>query len=113
GLELRTHHQGAELTEDFQVITLGAVGRAQVRVLLWQQGKPEGIDNGQLRYSFDNQIGSSLLELDTHGDIISQEEYYPFGGTAVWASRNTLEAKYKTIRYSGKERDATGLYYYG
>lgn len=113
GLELRTRHQGAELTEDFQVITLGAVGRAQVRVLLWQQGKPEGIDNSQLRYSFDNQIGSSLLELDTHGDIISQEEYYPFGGTALFAARNTLEAKYKTIRYSGKERDATGLYYYG
>lgn len=113
GLELRTHHQGAELTEDFQVITLGAAGRAQVRVLLWQQGKPNGIDNSQLRYSFDNQIGSSLLELDTHGDIISQEEYYPFGGTAVFAARHTLEAKYKTIRYSGKERDATGLYYYG
>ncbi|WP_025476121.1 RHS repeat-associated core domain-containing protein, partial [Yersinia pestis] len=47
------------------------------------------------------------------GDIISQEEYYPFGGTAVLASRNTVEAKYKTVRYSGKERDATGLYYYG
>ncbi len=29
------------------------------------------------------------------------------------ASRNTVEAKYKTVRYSGKERDATGLYYYG
>ena len=24
-----------------------------------------------------------------------------------------LEAKYRTIRYSGKERDASGLYYYG
>ncbi|WP_260655040.1 RHS repeat domain-containing protein, partial [Yersinia intermedia] len=71
------------------------------------------IANNQLRYSFDNQIGSSLLELDHNGDIISQEEYYPFGGTAVFASRNTVEAKYKTVRYSGKERDATGLYYYG
>ncbi|RII99681.1 RHS repeat-associated core domain-containing protein, partial [Achromobacter sp. K91] len=26
---------------------------------------------------------------------------------------STSEAKYKTIRYSGKERDAAGLYYYG
>ncbi|HEN3606840.1 TPA: hypothetical protein U5E23_004190, partial [Yersinia enterocolitica] len=43
----------------------------------------------------------------------TQEEYYPFGGTALFASRNTLEAKYKTVRYSGKERDASGLYYYG
>ncbi|MCB5322597.1 RHS repeat protein [Yersinia intermedia] len=113
GLELRTQHNNDKLTEDFQVITVGAAGRAQVRVLLWQHGKPDDIANNQLRYSFDNQIGSSLLELDHNGDIISQEEYYPFGGTAVFASRNTVEAKYKTVRYSGKERDATGLYYYG
>ncbi|MDA5545064.1 RHS repeat protein [Yersinia rochesterensis] len=113
GLELRSQHNGDKLIEDFQVITVGAAGRAQVRVLHWEHGKPDEIANNQLRYSFDNQIGSSLLELDAHGDIISQEEYYPFGGTAVFASRNTVEAKYKTVRYSGKERDATGLYYYG
>ncbi len=113
GLELRTQHNDSELMEDFQVITLGVAGRAQVRVLLWEKGQPAGIDNGQLRYSFDNQIGSSLLELNNNGDIISQEEYYPFGGTALFAARNTIEAKYKTVRYSGKERDATGLYYYG
>lgn len=113
GLELRTQHNNDKLTEDFQVITVGAAGRAQVRVLRWEHGKPDDIANNQLRYSFDNQIGSSLLELDHNGDIISQEEYYPFGGTAVFASRNTVEAKYKTVRYSGKERDATGLYYYG
>nr|ULG13819.1 SppC [Serratia proteamaculans]ULG13961.1 SppC [Serratia proteamaculans]ULG16882.1 SppC [Serratia proteamaculans]ULG16991.1 SppC [Serratia proteamaculans] len=41
------------------------------------------------------------------------EEYYPYGGTAVWTARSAVEADYKTIRYSGKERDATGLYYYG
>lgn len=113
GLELHTQHNGQQPTEDFQVIACGAAGRAQVRVLLWKHGKPEGIDDAQLRYSFDNQIGSSLLELDNNGDIISQEEYYPFGGTAVFSARHTMEAKYKTVRYSGKERDATGLYYYG
>ncbi|MGE4776052.1 RHS repeat-associated core domain-containing protein [Yersinia enterocolitica] len=113
GLELRSQHNDNQLTEDFQVITVGAAGRAQVRVLHWEHGKPDEIDNNQLRYSFDNQIGSSLLELDNNGDIISQEEYYPFGGTAIFAARNTTEVKYKTVRYSGKERDATGLYYYG
>ncbi|HEN3671848.1 TPA: RHS repeat protein [Yersinia enterocolitica] len=113
GLELRTQHNDENLIEDFQVIAVSAAGRAQVRVLHWEHGKPDEIDNNQLRYSFDNQIGSSLLELDNNGDIISQEEYYPFGGTAVFAARNTVEAKYKTLRYSGKERDATGLYYYG
>lgn len=58
-------------------------------------------------------IGSGGLELDGEGALISREEYYPFGGTAVWAARNELEACYKTVRYSGKECDASGLYYYG
>ncbi|OVZ78505.1 toxin, partial [Yersinia intermedia] len=57
GLELRTQHNNDKLTEDFQVITVGAAGRAQVRVLRWEHGKPNDIANNQLRYSFDNQIG--------------------------------------------------------
>ncbi len=113
GLELRGQSNDNNLTESFQVITVGAAGRAQVRVLHWESGQPVDIVNDQLRYSFDNHLGSALIELDSDGDIISQEEYYPFGGTAVLASRNTVEAKYKTVRYSGKERDTTGLYYYG
>ncbi|MPY26887.1 RHS repeat-associated core domain-containing protein, partial [Shewanella sp. YLB-07] len=48
-----------------------------------------------------------------HGDVLTQEEYYPFGGTAVWSAKHTSEAKYKYVRYSGKERDVTGLYHYG
>ncbi|OWO81428.1 toxin [Photorhabdus luminescens] len=113
GLELRTTKNGATTTEELQTITVGEAGRAQVRVLHWESGKPENINNNQVRYSYDNLIGSSQLELDSDGQIISQEEYYPFGGTALWAARNQTEASYKTIRYSGKERDATGLYYYG
>ncbi|WP_328590687.1 RHS repeat-associated core domain-containing protein, partial [Kosakonia quasisacchari] len=35
------------------------------------------------------------------------------GGTALFAARSQLEADYKILRYSGKEQDATGLYYYG
>ncbi|WP_310886500.1 RHS repeat-associated core domain-containing protein, partial [Pseudomonas cichorii] len=58
-------------------------------------------------------LGSNTLELDQQGNLISQESYYPFGGTAWWAARSAVEAKYKTVRYSGKERDASGLYYYG
>ncbi|WP_246593436.1 RHS repeat protein [Photorhabdus akhurstii] len=112
-LELRLTQNNTTTTEDLQVITVGEAGRAQVRVLHWESGKPEDIDNNQLRYSYDNLIGSSQLELDSEGQIISEEEYYPYGGTALWAARNKTEASYKTIRYSGKEQDATGLYYYG
>ncbi|WP_436874804.1 RHS repeat-associated core domain-containing protein, partial [Kosakonia sacchari] len=108
GLEL---HSSA--TEELQVITVGVAGRAQVRVLHWESGQPEGISNDAVRYSYDNLTGSSSLEVDSSGELISQEEYYPFGGTALFAARSQLEADYKTIRYSGKEQDATGLYYYG
>ncbi|MEK9497999.1 RHS repeat domain-containing protein [Photorhabdus sp. P32] len=113
GLELRTTQSGTTISEDLHVITVGAAGHAQVRVLHWETTPPAGISNNQLRYSYDNLIGSSQLELDNEGQIISQEEYYPFGGTALWAARNQIEASYKILRYSGKERDATGLYYYG
>ncbi|HGY9626414.1 TPA: RHS repeat-associated core domain-containing protein, partial [Pseudomonas putida] len=113
GLELRTHTNGNTLTQDLQVMTVGQAGRAQVRVLHWAAGKPDDLPNDQLRYSYDNLLGSSALEVDGAGNLISQEEYYPFGGTAVWVARNEIEASYKTVRYSGKERDATGLYYYG
>ncbi|NHB98660.1 RHS repeat-associated core domain-containing protein [Photorhabdus stackebrandtii] len=113
GLELRTTKAGDTLTESLQVITAGEAGRAQVRVLHWESGTPEGVSNDQLRYSYDNLTGSSGLELDGDGNVISLEEYYPYGGTALWTARSAVEAEYKTVRYSGKERDATGLYYYG
>ena len=119
GLELRRCWQEtageappAEPTEELHVIT-GQAGRAGIRVLHWETKPPAGTDNNQVRWSVDNNTGSLMLELDAGGGIISREEYYPFGGTAVWAARSEVEASYKTVRYSGKERDGTGLYYYG
>ena len=108
GLEIRTTADG----EILHVITAQA-GRNGVRMLHWEAGKPDGIANDQVRYSLTDHLGSSALELDQQGGLISQEAYYPFGGTAWWAARSAVEAKYKTVRYSGKERDASGLYYYG
>ncbi|HFK5814512.1 TPA: RHS repeat-associated core domain-containing protein, partial [Enterobacter ludwigii] len=113
GLELRSTHRGDAETERLQVMTAGEAGRAQVRVLHWTSGRPDGISNDQVRYSHDNLTGSSGLEVDGDGRVISMEEYYPYGGTAVWTARSAAEADYRTVRHSGKERDATGLYYYG
>ena len=118
GLELRSRY--AELagqpqapSEELHVATPAQGGRAQVRVLHWVAGKPTDITNDQVRYGLGDQIGSLQLELDSSGLVISQEEYYPFGGTAVLAARSATEVAYKVVRYSGKERDGTGLYYYG
>ncbi|MDF9778566.1 RHS repeat domain-containing protein [Pseudomonas baetica] len=109
GVEIRSHGGTGEI---LHVITASA-GSNSVQVLHWVAQKPGDIANDQVRYSLNDHLQSSTMELDQNADLISQEWYYPFGGTACWAARSATEAKYKTVRYSGKERDATGLYNYG
>ena len=109
GLELHSHSASGE---QLQVVSVQA-GRCSVRLLHWDSPPPGGVANDQLRYCFDDHLGSSAIEVDAQAKPISQEVYYPFGGTAWLAGRHEVETSYKTIRYSGKERDATGLYYYG
>lgn len=108
GVEMRTTDDGEEL----QVICV-PLARGSVRCLHWVKGIPNDIDCDQLRYTVDDHSGSCVLEVDKYAAIISQEGYYPYGGTAWWAARSRVDADYKTIRYSGKERDSCGLYYYG
>lgn len=113
GLELRSTLQDDTLTQALQVVNLGGDGHAQVRALHWATGKPSALPDAQLRYSYADQLGSGCLEVDGSGAVISQEAYYPHGGTAVWAAGSEVQGRYKFVRYSGKERDASGLYYYG
>lgn len=108
GLEIRTKDDGEEL----HVITLAA-GAGSVRCLHWVTGTPAGIDNDQLRYTLEDHLGSCVMELDQQAQMISHEGYYPFGATAWSAARSLIEVQYKFIRYSGKEMDVSGLYYYG
>lgn len=121
GLELRNtwqetvtdgHASAPVYSEQLEVVTTQA-GRCEIRALHWVTGLPSGISNDQIRYGVDDNIGSIQLELDGSGQLISREEFYPFGGTAVWTTECDTEVDYKTRRYSGKERDGTGLYYYG
>ena len=67
-----------------------------------------------IRYQIDNHLGSASLELDQDADIISYEEYHPFGTTSYRSGRSETEVSLKRYKYVGKERDEeTGLYYYG
>ncbi|MDE5420599.1 hypothetical protein L3073_00080 [Ancylomarina sp. DW003] len=67
-----------------------------------------------IRYQLDNHLGSASLELDETADIISYEEYHPFGTTSYRSGRTETETSLKRYKYVGKERDEeTGLYYYG
>lgn len=109
GLEIRSHSGTGEILH----VIIASAGSNSVQVLHWVPTPPDQMTQDQVRYTLNDHLKSSTLELDQNAGLISQEWYYPFGGTALWAGRDETEAKYKTIRYSGKERDATGLYYYG
>lgn len=67
-----------------------------------------------IRYQFSNHLGTASLELDDQAQIISYEEYYPYGSTSYQAVRSQTEVPLKRYRFTGKERDEeTGLYYHG
>lgn len=74
----------------------------------------DGSPRQLIRYQFGNHLGSASLELDDEAEIISYEEYSPYGSTSYQAMDTNLKAAGKRYRYTGKERDKeTGLYYHG
>lgn len=88
-------------------------------VLLFET-KTVDIDNSagspqiRCRWQLGNHLGSSGIELNDGAQVISYEEYYPFGSTSFHSVNSGAEVSAKRYRYTGKERDdETGLYYYG
>ena len=67
-----------------------------------------------VRYQLDNHLGSAVLELDGGANLISYEEYHPYGTTAYRAAANALASSPKRYAFIARERDEeTGLYYVG
>jgi len=66
-----------------------------------------------VRFQYTNHLGSAILELTEQADVLSYEEYFPFGATAYQAVRTQTDVS-KRYRYTGKERDEENdLYYHG
>jgi RHS repeat-associated protein len=77
------------------------------------QGTESDVPAQLIRYQLGNHLDSTTLEVDDIGQIISYEEYYPYGSTSYQSLRNQTETP-KRYRYTGKERDEeSGLYYHG
>ena len=75
------------------------------------KGEGTGAPKQLIRYQYVNHLNSVCLELDDHAQIISYEEYTPYGATSYRSSETAIPKRY---RYTGKERDEeNGLYYYG
>jgi RHS repeat-associated protein len=66
-----------------------------------------------IRYQFGNHLGSASLELDDRGQVLSYEEYAPYGSSTYQAVQAQVGTP-KRYRHTGKERDEeTGFYYHG
>src|SRR6185369_12452714 len=99
-LERETLH----VTDDKQRIALVETRTAG------DDGSPQQL----IRYQFGNHLGSASLELDAAANVISYEEYTPYGSTSYQAVDKSIKAAAKRYRYTGKERDEeTGFGYHG
>jgi len=95
-------------------------GQLQKHIVISAAGDVRWVEDrlnkeGHIRYGFSDHLGSNGGETDQDGKLVCREEYAPFGET-TGTDEATVEADnltQRTWRYSGKERDATGLYYYG
>jgi RHS repeat-associated protein len=80
------------------------------------QPGPSGLAVAQqilFRYQYSNHLGSVALELDGQAQIISYEEYHPYGTSAYRLMNAAVEAPAKRYRYTGMERDEeSGLNYH-
>jgi RHS repeat-associated protein len=66
-----------------------------------------------VRYQLHNHLGSAAMELDDSAQVISYEEYHPYGTTAFQGRNSGIKAAAKRYRYIGMERDEeSGLEYH-
>src|SRR2546430_3385266 len=77
------------------------------------QGNEPGVPQRLIRFQFGNHLGPASLELDNQAQIVTYEEYTPYGSTSDQAVRSQMDVP-KRYCYTGTERDEeSGFYYHG
>lgn len=114
GFEVHRTFAGDGTTLQLERLTTHVMdGTARVALIERRTAGAGGSPPTLVRFHLGNHLGSIRLELDEQAQIISYEEYYPYGSTSYQAVRSQTEAP-KRYRYTGKERDEeTGLSYHG
>ncbi|OAQ74288.1 SpvB domain-containing protein [Pochonia chlamydosporia 170] len=104
GKEIKLERQTLHVADEAKMFAL-----VETRTI----GEEKNIPRQVIRYQLTNSTGSVQVELNHEGDLLSYEEYSPFGDTTYSAWNGSLGSP-KRYRYSGKEKDEeSGLYYYG
>ncbi len=79
-----------------------------------EDGKSLAVPRRLNRHQLTNHLGSTTLEVDEGGRVISYEEYHPFGTTAYRATTSEIDVPPNRYRYTSMERDEeTGLSLHG
>lgn len=113
-VEIRREYQGDGVTVDLERETLhieyGGTRFALIETRIHgEDGQPDRV----IRFQHENQVESSVLELGENAQVLSLEEYYPYGLTSFVAVHDSADPP-KRYRYTGKERDSeSSLYYHG
>lgn len=106
--------ENATIRESFTTLQVTDGDTRFAGVLRWTTPPTGQSFDRQTRYQLGDQLGSAALELDEGGRVITYEEYFPYGGSAVIAGRSQVDVARKRYRFAGRERDATThLDYYG
>ncbi len=123
GYELYRRYSGVNSTTPVEEIESHHLFEGEQRVLLVEDViKTDRTHPGSatfkteilFRYQYSNHLGSVCLELNDQADIISYEEYHPYGTTSYRAVKSGIEVPPKRYRYTGMERDEeSGLSYHG
>jgi RHS repeat-associated protein len=115
GLEWYRRSRNGALIEEIETLHL-LDGQQRLLMLdqVIQTNRTELGERNLYRYALSNHLASSTVEVDENADIISYEEYHPYGTTAYQSGPNAAEVKLKRYRYTGMERDEeSGLNYHG
>jgi RHS repeat-associated protein len=114
--ELYRKYNGNGQTVTLERESLHVMDDKQRVALIETRTRLEGADPAPrrlVRLQLGNHLGSAALELDDKAQVISYEEFHPYGSTAYEAACSQTEAP-KRYRYTGKERDEeTGFSYHG
>ena len=115
GLEVYREYTGDGTTVTLERETLHVMDtqRRIAQIDTRAQGNDDAAPQSH-RFQLSNHLGSALLEVDDQANVLSYEEYHPYGTSAYRAARSAAEVSLKRYRYTGKEKDEeTGLCYHG
>ncbi|MGF7163612.1 RHS repeat-associated protein [Rhodoligotrophos appendicifer] len=111
GFEVYRDYDAAGLAINLQRETLHVMDdQRRIALIETRSLGNDGSPQQLIRYQLGNHLGSASLELSDAGEIISYEEYTPYGATSYQAVRSQTETP-KRYRFIGCERDEESGFY--